>query len=95
MATVQSREKRYANTRRRDSAFVEGYWVYIKVSPMKDVKCFEKKRKLNLRYVGPYEEEECDAPSTRFRLDRDCKVGTCNSRLHTPIHDSENAMHLL
>ncbi|KAF5472264.1 hypothetical protein F2P56_008998 [Juglans regia] len=41
--------------RRRDLLFEEGDWVYLKVSPMKGVKCFGKKEKLSSRYVGPFE----------------------------------------
>lgn len=40
--------------RRRDLEFKVGDWVYLKVSPMKDVVRFGKKGKLSPTFVGPY-----------------------------------------
>ena len=54
MAAAQSRQKSYADTRRRELLFEVGNWVYLKVSPMRGVKRFGKKRKLDPRYVGPF-----------------------------------------
>lgn len=33
----------------------EGDWVYLKVLPMKGVRRFGLKGKLNPRYIGPYQ----------------------------------------
>jgi len=55
LRTAQSRQKSYADVRRRDLEFKVGDWVYLKVSPMKGVVRFGKKGKLSPRYVGPYE----------------------------------------
>lgn len=52
---AQERQKSYVEHRRRSIEFEVGHWVYIKVSPMKWVIHFEKKRKLSPRYVRPYE----------------------------------------
>ena len=54
LKTVQSRQKSYADVRRRDLEFEVGNLVYLKISPMRGVKRFEKKGKLSPRYVGPY-----------------------------------------
>ncbi|XP_035542971.1 uncharacterized protein LOC118346066 [Juglans regia] len=62
MATVQSCQKSYLDTRRRDLLFEEGDWVYLKVSPMKGVKRFGKKGKLSPRYVGPFQTLEKVGP---------------------------------
>ena len=51
---AQSRQKSYADKRRRPIEFEVGDYVYLKVSPMKGVKWFRVKRKLAPRYVGPY-----------------------------------------
>jgi hypothetical protein len=51
----QSRQKSYANHRRKPIEFEVGDFVYLKVSPMKSVKCFGVKRKLAPRYVGPFQ----------------------------------------
>ena len=55
MKTAQSRQKSYADNRRRSIDFKVGDWVYVKVSPMRGVSRFGVKNKLSPRYVGPYE----------------------------------------
>jgi len=55
MKEAQSRQKSYANKRRRPLTFEVGDYVYLKVSPMRGVKRFGVKRKLAPRYVGPYQ----------------------------------------
>ena len=54
LKTAQSHQKSYADVRRRDLEFEVGDLVYLKISPMRGVKRFEKKGKLSPRYVGPY-----------------------------------------
>jgi hypothetical protein len=51
---AQSRQKSYADNRRRELIFEERDFVYVKVSPMRGVKRFHMKGKLALRFVGPY-----------------------------------------
>ncbi|KAA0064254.1 DNA/RNA polymerases superfamily protein [Cucumis melo var. makuwa] len=55
MLTAQSRQKSYADVRRKDLEFEVGDMVFLKVAPMKGVLRFEKKRKLSPRFVGPFE----------------------------------------
>jgi len=52
---AHSRQKFYADNRKKDLEFEVGDWVYLKISPMKGVMRFGKKGKLRPRYVGPYE----------------------------------------
>ncbi|WMV18474.1 hypothetical protein MTR67_011859 [Solanum verrucosum] len=52
---AHSRQKSYADDKKRDLEFEVGDWVYLKISPMKGVMRFAKKGKLSPRYVGPYE----------------------------------------
>jgi hypothetical protein len=52
---VQSRQRSYADTRRRELSFEVGDFVYLKVSPIRGVKRFGVKGKLAPRYVGPYQ----------------------------------------
>jgi hypothetical protein len=54
LRVAQSRQKSYADNRRRDLAFEVGDYVYLKVSPMRSVKRFNMKGKLAPRYVGPF-----------------------------------------
>ena len=51
---AQSRQKIYADNRRRELRFEEGDIVYLKVSLMHGVKRFQVKGKLAPRFVGPY-----------------------------------------
>ncbi|EOY08659.1 DNA/RNA polymerases superfamily protein [Theobroma cacao] len=55
MLTAQSRQKSYADNRRRDLEFQVGDHVFLKVSPTKGVMRFGKKGKLSPRYIGPFE----------------------------------------
>ncbi|XP_066323166.1 uncharacterized protein [Miscanthus floridulus] len=54
LRVAQTRQKSYADNRRRDLVFEEGDYVYLKVSPMRSVKRFNMKGKLAPRYVGPF-----------------------------------------
>ncbi|XP_073018305.1 uncharacterized protein [Primulina eburnea] len=55
MRTAQSRQKSYADQRRRDLEFVVGDHVFEKGAPMKGVMRFGKKGKLRPRFIGPFE----------------------------------------
>ncbi|KAL0539797.1 hypothetical protein IC582_024016 [Cucumis melo] len=55
MLTAQSRQKIYADERRKDIEFDVGDMVFLKVAPMEGVLRFEKKGKLSPRFVGPFE----------------------------------------
>ncbi|XP_057487534.1 uncharacterized protein LOC130773607 [Actinidia eriantha] len=51
--TAQSRQKSYADKRRKDLEFSQGDHVFLKVSPSRDIIRFGMKGKLNPRYIGP------------------------------------------
>jgi hypothetical protein len=53
--TAQSRQRSYADTRRRELSFEVGDFVYLKVSPIRGIKRFGVKGKLAPRYIGPYQ----------------------------------------
>jgi len=55
MRSAQSRQKSYADKRRRPLEFDVGDYVYLKVTPMKKVQRFRIRSKLAPRYVGPYQ----------------------------------------
>src|SRR5262249_25627994 len=55
LKTAFSRQKSYADPRRRHIEFGIGEYVFIRVSPMKGIMRFGKKGKLAPRYVGPFE----------------------------------------
>ena len=52
LKTSQSRQKSYADVRRKELEFQLDDWVFLKVSPIKRVMRFGKKGKLIPRYVG-------------------------------------------
>jgi hypothetical protein len=54
LKTAQSRQKSYADNRRRDLEFQVGDSVFLKLSPWKGVVRFGKRGKLSPRYIGPY-----------------------------------------
>ena len=55
LETAASRQKSYADPKRRDVEFQVGDYVFLKVSAMKGVMRFGKKGKLAPRYIGPFE----------------------------------------
>ncbi|XP_075107220.1 uncharacterized protein LOC142180177 [Nicotiana tabacum] len=55
LLTAQSREKSYADKRRRDLVFTTGDKVFLRVSHMKGAMRFGKRGKLSPRFIGPYE----------------------------------------
>ncbi|KAK1602548.1 hypothetical protein QYE76_037397 [Lolium multiflorum] len=54
LKTAQSRQKSYADKRRREMTFEIEDFVYLKVSPLKGMQRFQLKGKLAPRYVGPF-----------------------------------------
>jgi hypothetical protein len=54
LRTAQSRQKSYADTRRRLLEFKVGDYVYLKVSPLWGMRRFKVKGKLSPRFIGPF-----------------------------------------
>ncbi|GLU19566.1 hypothetical protein SLE2022_358110 [Rubroshorea leprosula] len=54
LRAAQSRQKSYADRRRRDLEFKVGDQVFLKVSPTRGVLRFGIRGKLSPRYIGPY-----------------------------------------
>ncbi|XP_058111567.1 uncharacterized protein LOC131254884 [Magnolia sinica] len=52
---AQSRQKSYADTRRRNLEFEVEDHVFLKISPRKGVLRFNKKGKLTPRFIGPFQ----------------------------------------
>jgi hypothetical protein len=51
---AQSRQKSYADHRRRNLSFEVGDFVYLKVLPMRGLRRFKIRGKLAPRYIGPF-----------------------------------------
>jgi hypothetical protein len=54
LKVAQSRQKSYADKRRRVLSFEIGDFIYVKVSPMRGTRSFKVKGKLAPRYVSPF-----------------------------------------
>ncbi|WVZ70510.1 hypothetical protein U9M48_019171, partial [Paspalum notatum var. saurae] len=54
LRVAQSRQKSYADVRRRDLTFKVDDFVYLKVSPMRGIRRFNVKGKLAPRYISPF-----------------------------------------
>ncbi|KZV16743.1 DNA/RNA polymerase superfamily protein [Dorcoceras hygrometricum] len=70
MRAAQSKQKSYADNRRRELSFEVVDNVFLRIAPMKGVMRFGRKGKLSPRYIGPYEIQE--------------RVGTLDYRLALP-----------
>src|SRR4051812_38456461 len=55
LKTAKSRQKSYADTRRRQVDFQVEDHVYLRVTPLKGTKRFHVKGKLSPRFIGPFE----------------------------------------
>jgi hypothetical protein len=62
LKAAQSRQKSYADKRRKPLQFEVGDFVYLRVSPTQGVQWFGMKGKLAPRYVGPFEILEACGP---------------------------------
>jgi hypothetical protein len=54
LKVAQSRQKSYADKRRRVLSFEIGDFIYVKVSPMRGTRSFKVEGKLAPRYVSPF-----------------------------------------
>jgi hypothetical protein len=82
---AQSRQKSYADNRRRELRFEEGDFVYLKVSPMRGVRrLFQVKGKLAPRFDGPYPIIGSVGP-TAYRLE----LPESMSDIHNVFHVSQ------
>ena len=55
LQVAQSRQKSYADVRRRLLEFEVRDHVFLKISPLKGSIRFEQEGKLSLRFIGPFE----------------------------------------
>jgi hypothetical protein len=54
LRVAQTRQKSYADNRRRPLEFEEGDHVYLKMAPLRGMRRFKVKGKLSPRYIGPF-----------------------------------------
>ncbi|TYK23807.1 pol protein [Cucumis melo var. makuwa] len=82
--TTQSRQKSYADVRRKDLEFNVGDKVFLKVEPMKGVLRFERKGKLSPRFVGSFEILERIGP-VAYRLALPPSLSVVHDVFHVSI----------
>ncbi|TYK01415.1 ty3-gypsy retrotransposon protein [Cucumis melo var. makuwa] len=81
---AESRQKSYADVRRRDLEFDVGDKVFLKVAPMKGVLRFERRGKLSPRFVGPFEILERIGP-VAYRLALPQSLSTVHDVFHVSM----------
>jgi hypothetical protein len=62
LRVTQSRQKSYADHRRRELSFEVGDFVYLKVSPIRGLRRFKVRGKLTPRFIAPFKilEKRCE-----------------------------------
>src|ERR687885_2593244 len=78
---ASSRQKSYADNRRKLLDFEEGNSVMLKVSPWKGVVRFGKANKLSPRYVGPFKILERIGP-VAYRLELPLELSAVHDTFH-------------
>ncbi|KAA0050100.1 DNA/RNA polymerases superfamily protein [Cucumis melo var. makuwa] len=78
-----SRQRSYADKRRRDLKFQIGEQVFLRLSSWRGVLCFGRKGKLSPRYIGPYQIIERVGPAA-YRLELPMEL----ARIHDVFHVS-------
>jgi hypothetical protein len=81
LKTAQSRQKSYADKRRKPIQFEVGDFVYLRVSPTRGVQRFGIKGKLAPRYIGPFEILEICGP-VAYRLQLPPQIAAIHNIFH-------------
>ncbi|GJU38515.1 putative reverse transcriptase domain-containing protein [Tanacetum coccineum] len=81
LITARSRQKSYADVRRKPMEFQVGDMVMLKVSPWKGVIRFGKRGKLSPRYIGPFKIIERIGP-VAYKLELPDKLRGIHSTFH-------------
>jgi hypothetical protein len=81
---TQLRQKSYADHRRRELSFEVGDFVYLKVSPMRGLRCFKVRGKLAPRFIRPFKILE-----KRGDVDYQLELPSQLSNVHDVFHVSQ------
>jgi hypothetical protein len=84
LKAAQSRQKSYADSKRRPVTFHVGDFVYLRVTPLKGMQRFHVKGKLAPRYIGPFKIlERCGEMSYKMEMPAEL------SEFHDVFHISQ------
>ena len=86
LRTAQSRQKSYADTRRRELEFEVGDYVYLKVSPIRGLRRFKVKGKLSPRYIGPFQVLERRG-EVAYQLELPARLSDVHDVFHISIEE--------
>ena len=78
---AQTRQKSYADGKRRDLTFSIDDYVYLKVSSMRGIRRFNVKGKLAPRYIGPFKVLERKG-EVAYRLELPTNLSGVNDVFH-------------
>ncbi|GJV32686.1 putative reverse transcriptase domain-containing protein [Tanacetum coccineum] len=81
LQAARDRQRSYVNIRRKPLEFQVGDRVMLKVSPRKGVIRFEKRGKLNLRYIGPFKILKRVSP-VAYKLELPEELSSFHSTFH-------------
>jgi hypothetical protein len=81
LKAAQSRQKSYADKRKKPLQFEVGNFVYLRVSPTRGIQWFGIKGKLAPRYVGPFEILEAYGP-VAYRLQLPPQLAAVHNVFH-------------
>jgi hypothetical protein len=81
LRAAQSRQKSYADGKRRDVVLQGGDYVYLKVSPIRGLRRFKVKGKLSPRFIGPFKILE-RVGEVAYRLELPNKLSDVHDVLH-------------
>jgi hypothetical protein len=82
LRVAQSRQKSYADHRRRELSVEVRDFVYLKVSPMRGLRHFKVRGKLALRFIGP------------FKITEKRGEVACQLELPPQLSDVHNVFHI-
>jgi hypothetical protein len=80
---AQTRQKSYADVRRRDLTFAVDDHVYLKVSPKREIRRFNVKGKLARRYISPFKVLEWKG-EVAYRLELPLNLSGVHDVFHVP-----------
>ncbi|XP_052477164.1 uncharacterized protein LOC128032580 [Gossypium raimondii] len=83
LKATSDRQKSYIDLKRREIEYSVGDFVFLKVSPWKEVLRFGRKGKLSPRFIGPYRILRCVGP-VAYQLELPSKL----NQIHDMFHDS-------